>query len=118
MRLIQTIQKPARGSRARKPDDAPTATSSVHIPSENTNRYKKPSAALFVVVTQVSTAAITGAEHGAATSPDMPPITSAPEYVPPVPAAETRLRIHDGTRIGNTSSMLSAARMSRFAIAK
>src|SRR3954471_23210700 len=102
MRLIQTIQSPARGIRARKPDDVPTATSKVHMPSENTNRYRKPSTALFVVDTHVSTAAMTGAEHGAATNPDIPPISRAPEYVPPLPAADAFASSHDGMRTGMT----------------
>jgi len=38
-----------------------------------------PSVALCVVDTHVSTAAITGAEQGAATRPDSAPITNAPE---------------------------------------
>src|SRR5215218_11073750 len=118
MRLIQTIQKPARGSRARKPDDAPTATSSVHIPSENTNRYKKPSQALLVVVTQVSTAAITGAEHGAATSPDIAPMTSAPVNRPPVPAVDARWISDAGSCTGITSSIARPATISRLAMAK
>ena len=37
-RFTHTIHIPARGSRAIAPDDSPTTTSSVHIPSENTNR--------------------------------------------------------------------------------
>ena len=33
-----TIHVPARGSREMAPDDSPTTTSSVHIPSEKANR--------------------------------------------------------------------------------
>src|SRR6185295_13311489 len=88
--LRRTIHTPARGIRLNVPLDTPTATSNAHIPSENANRYANPSHALFVVVTHVSTAAITGAEHGAATSPDIPPMTRAPENRPPVPAVDAR----------------------------
>src|SRR5438874_6121252 len=117
-RFTHTIHTPARGSRVNVPDESPTTTSSVHIPSENTNRYKKPNAALCVVDTQVSTAAITGAEHGAATSPESAPMTSAPEYRPAVPAVDARDRSEAGIRTGSTSSMASAATMSTFAIRK
>src|SRR5512134_1179874 len=103
--FTRTIQIPARGSRLRAPLDTPTATSSAHIPSEKAKRYANPSPALFVVVTQVSTAAITGAEHGAATSPDIAPITSAPEKRPPVPAVDARLTSDAGIRTGITSSI-------------
>src|SRR5678815_1682189 len=109
---------PARGSLAIAPDERPTTTSNVHIPSENTNRYKKPNPALFVVDTHVSTAAITGAEHGAATRPDMAPIVNAPDTRPAVPADVARSRIEVGTRTGNTSSMANAASSSRLAMAR
>src|SRR5215831_1318815 len=117
-RFTQTIHKPARGIRAILPDDNPTTTSSVHIPSENTNRYVKPSTALFVVDTQVRTAAITGAEQGAATSPDIAPMVNAPDARPAVPALLARCNTEFGTRTGITSSIASAASSSRFAIAK
>src|SRR5215471_4489583 len=77
-----------------------------------------PSVALRVVDTQVSTAAITGAEQGAATSPDSAPMINAPEYRPADPAVDARASNADGTRIGTTSSMASAARISTFAIRK
>src|SRR6185503_15083325 len=108
-RFTHTIHIPARGSRAIAPDDRPTTTSSVHIPSENTNRYRKPSAADFVDDTHVSTAAITGA----ATRPDIAPIVNAPDARPAVPALLARSRILVGTRTGRTSSMASAAMSSR-----
>src|SRR3569833_1814825 len=116
--FTHTIHIPARGSRAIAPDDSPTTTSSVHIPSENTNRYRNASAADFVDDTHVSTAAITGAEHGAATNPDIAPMVNAPDARPAVPVLLARTRIRVGTRTGNTSSMVSAAMSSRFAIAK
>src|SRR4051794_35402416 len=100
---------PARGSRAIAPDDSPTTTSSVHMPSENTNRYMKPSAADLVDDTHVSTAAITGAEQGAATSPDIIPMVNAPETRPAVPAELARARMDIGTRTGSTSSIASEA---------
>src|SRR3954467_6920703 len=77
-----------------------------------------PSTPLFVDVTHVSTAAITGAEHGAATRPDTAPMTNTPQRLPPRPAADALVSSHDGTRTGIASSIASAATMSRFAIAK
>src|ERR1041384_2745636 len=100
------------------PDDNPTTTSSVHIPSENTNRYRNPSPADFVDATHVSTAAITGAEHGAATRPDIAPMVNAPDTRPAVPAVLARSRMRAGTRTGSTSSMASDASSNRFAMAK
>src|SRR6476469_7528027 len=88
------------------------------MPSEKTNRYMNPSAALFVDDTHVSTAAITGAEHGAATRPDMAPMMKAPDARPAVPIVAARVMIPAGSRIGTTSSMLSPARMSTLAMAK
>src|SRR4051794_18918823 len=117
-RFTQTIHMPARGRRAIAPDDNPTTTSSVHMPSEKTNRYRKPSAADFVDDTHVSTAAITGAEHGAATNPDIAPMVNAPDARPAVPAELARSNNLVGTRIGRTSSIASAAMSSRFAMAK
>src|SRR5438105_8771727 len=117
-RFTHSIHSPARGNRVNDPDESPTTTSNVHMPNENTNRYTKPNVALCVVETQVSTAAITGAEHGAATSPDNAPMISAPEYRPALPAVDARASSADGTRTGSTSSMASAARMSTFAIKK
>src|ERR1700704_3282132 len=77
-----------------------------------------PSTPLFVAVTHVSTAAITGAEHGAATSPEAAPMTKTPYRLPPLPAVAARVRSHAGTLTGMTSSIASAATMRRFAIAK
>src|SRR3954471_8049813 len=77
-----------------------------------------PSPALLVDETHVSTAAITGAEHGAATRPDIAPMVNAPETRPAVPAELARSRMRVGTRTGSTSSMASAASSSRFAMAK
>src|SRR5487761_1937804 len=116
--LIQTIQAPARGSRASEPEEAPSTTSSVDMPSENTNRYRNPSTALLVVDTQVSTAAMTGAEQGAATRPETAPMTKAPENLPAEPAALARARSAVGMRTGMTSSMASAASTSTLAIRK
>src|SRR5215213_11177342 len=113
-----TIHAPARGNRASEPLESPTITRSVDIPSENVSRYRKPSATLFVTVTQVSTAAITGAEQGAATSPDIAPIANAPENRPPVPADDARSSRAAGTGTGITSSIARAAITSRFAMAK
>src|SRR5262245_65749586 len=96
----------------------PTTTSNVHMPIEKTNRYRKPSVALFVAVTHVNTAAITGAEHGAATSPDIAPMMNAPEARPAVPAVAARSRITDGTRNGIPSNMGRAATSTRVGIAK
>jgi hypothetical protein len=78
----------------------------------------KPSPARLVVVTQVSTAAITGAEHGAATNPETVPMMNAPEKRPTAPAELARWRIEAGTLSGRTSSSISAETTSRFAIAK
>src|ERR1700759_3525494 len=114
-RFTHTTHMPARGRRAIAPDDRPTTTSSVHIPSENTNKYRKPSAADFVDDTHVSTAAITGAEQGAAASPDIAPIVNAPDARPAVPALLARSSSLVGTRTGSTSSIASAAMSSRFA---
>src|SRR6266481_10195373 len=77
-----------------------------------------PSTPLFVAVTQVSTAAITGAEQGAATNPEAAPMTNTPERLPPSPAVAARVRSHVGTRTGMTSSIANAAMIRRFAIAK
>src|SRR5688572_7484018 len=54
--LIHTIHTPALGSAASVPENSPTTTSSAVIPRENTKRYTKPSTALRVLATQVSTA--------------------------------------------------------------
>src|SRR4051812_31131214 len=117
-RFTHTIHIPARGSRAIAPDDSPTTTSSVHIPSEKTNKYRNPSAADFVDETHVRTAAITGAEQGAATRPDIAPMVNAPEARPAVPALLARSRSRVGTRTGSTSNIARAAMSSRFAMAK
>src|SRR5438105_15914457 len=77
-----------------------------------------PRTPLLVVLTHVSTAAMTGAEHGAATSPETAPITNAPERFPPCPADAALVSSHDGTRTGMTSSIASAAMISRLDIAK
>src|SRR6476469_1446409 len=89
-RLTQTIHEPALGSRAIVPLNKPTATSKAHTPSEKLRRYTNPSTGRCVRVTHVSTAAITGAEHGAATSPETAPIMSAPDTRPAVPALAAR----------------------------
>src|SRR6185312_1164877 len=112
------IQEPARGSRDSVPADTPTATNSVLMPNEKTNKYRKPNTALCVVDTHVSTAAITGAEHGAATSPDAAPIANVPAYCPPRPAVDARCANPCGTRTGITSTIANAAMISRFAIPK
>src|SRR5688500_18233068 len=98
--FTRTIHTPARGSQLKAPVDSPTAIRSAHIPSENANRYANPHHALLVVVTQVSTAAITGAEQGAATRPDIAPMTSAPVNRPPVPAVAARDTSEAGSRTG------------------
>src|SRR6185437_3029605 len=77
-----------------------------------------PSPALFVVDTHVSTAAITGAEHGAATRPDIAPIVNAPDTRPALPAVLARVSKALGSRTGMTSSIANPAMSSRFAIAK
>ena len=77
-----------------------------------------PSTALFVDATQVSTAAITGAEHGAATRPDIAPIVNAPDSRPVLPTLLARSTIPDGRRTGITSNMANAAISNRFAIAR
>src|ERR1035441_8101682 len=89
-RLTHIIHTPARGSFATAPLESPTTTSSAHIPSENANRYAKPRTAERVVDTHVSTAAMTGAEQGAATSPLIAPITNVPAIPPPPPAVAAR----------------------------
>src|SRR5215204_1644179 len=117
-RLTQTIHAPAFGSREILPLNKPTTTSSAHIPREKLNRYTNPRAARWVVVTHVRTAAMTGAEQGAATRPDTAPITRAPDTRPAVPAVDALATSADGKRTGITSSIESAAMISRFAIAK
>src|ERR1051326_3722332 len=117
-RLTHVIQVPALGSRASAPDDTPTSTSNAHIPSAKLKRYRKPTAPLCVVVTQVSTAAIAGAPHGAATSPDTAPITNTPPKLPTLPARAARSISHGGIGTGSTSNIVSAKMISRFAIAK
>src|SRR6185312_2996927 len=103
------IQEPARGSRDSVPADTPTATNSVLMPNEKTNKYRKPSTALCVVDTHVSSAA---------TSPDAAPIANVPAYCPPRPAIDARCANPCGTRTGMTSTMANAAMISRFAIPK
>src|SRR2546428_11257632 len=75
----------------------------------------KPSVALRVVATHVSTAANAGAPHGAATIPEVAPSTNTPEYDPPVrrPAHCSR---RCGADTGNTSSMARPNTSSRFPI--
>src|SRR3979411_3021695 len=77
-----------------------------------------PRTPLLVAVTHVRTAAITGAEHGAAQSPEAAPITKTPYRLPPLPAADARVSSQVGTRTGITSSIASAAMIRRFAMAK
>src|SRR6476661_8852138 len=89
-RLTQTIHEPALGSLAIVPLNTPTATSRSHIPREKLSRYTNTRTGRCVRVTHVSTAAITGAEHGAATSPETAPIMSAPDTRPAVPALAAR----------------------------
>src|SRR6185369_15311997 len=117
-RFTHTIHMPARGKRAIVPDPTPTTTNSVHIPNENTNKYRKPRAALFVDATHVSTAAITGAEQGAATRPDSAPIANAPENRPAFPVDAAHSSVLVGTRIGTTSSIAPAASSSTLAMTK
>src|SRR6476619_7790889 len=74
--------------------------------------------ALWGTVTHVSTAAITGAEQGAATRPDIAPMAKAPENRPAVPRFDARAMIPAGTRIGTTSTMLNAASIRTLAMAK
>src|SRR5262245_52440021 len=59
-----------------------------------------------------------GAPHGAATSPDTAPMTNAPENRPAVPACDARSIMDRGIGTGTTSNIMSAATMSRFAMAK
>src|SRR2546428_13749648 len=75
----------------------------------------KPSVALRVVATHVSTAANAGAPHGAATIPEVAPSRNTPEYDPPVrrPAHCSR---RCGADTGNTSSMARPNTSSRFPI--
>src|SRR5439155_18348926 len=113
-----TIHAPARGNRASEPLERPATTRSVDMPSEKTSSYRKPSPALLVTVTQESTAAITGAEQGAATSPDIAPIANAPENRPAVPIVAARWVIPAGNWIGITSSIPSPATISTLAMAK
>src|SRR5690606_34325690 len=82
-RFTHTIHCPLLGSADSVPALSPIATSSAVIPSEKTNRYVKPHTALRVAATQVSTAANAGAPHGAATSPDVAPSSSAAPGEPP-----------------------------------
>src|SRR5690242_6894532 len=77
-----------------------------------------PSNPLRVVPTHVRMAAMTGAEHGAATNPDAAPITRAAAGELPPPACEAFVRSADGIGTGITSNMTSANTRSRFAITK
>src|SRR5712672_2671026 len=99
--LIHAIHAPARGSAASAPEKKPTTTSSDDMPSAKTNRYAKPSTALRVVATQVSTAANAGAPHGAATSPDVAPSRNTAGYDPP-PRPPTQVMSLTGSRTGIT----------------
>src|SRR5262245_66208686 len=88
-RFTHTSQRPERGRCASTPEKEPTTISNAVIPSENTNRYRKPSGPLCVVVTQVSTAAKAGAPQGAATTPDVAPSRkTAGKLPPPSPLAQ------------------------------
>src|SRR3989442_4893806 len=93
--LIHDIHAPARGNAASAPEKKPTTTSTAVMPSENTNKYTKPSTALRVVATQVSTAANAGAPHGAATRPDVAPRrnTAGKEPPPRLPAQAASLEV-------------------------
>ena len=64
------------------------------------------------------TAAMTGAEHGAATKPDIAPMVNAPDTLPAVPAVLARSKIDAGIRTGRTSSIARAASNNKLAIAK
>src|SRR6185295_18280594 len=110
--LAHTIHRPDRGSAASVPAKSPTAISTAVIPIENTNRYRNPSPALRVPLTNVRTAAKAGAPHGAATSPDVAPIrnTDPGDRPPNFDAQATSLA---GADTGKTSSIASAARSSR-----
>src|SRR6266550_1383629 len=73
----------------------------------------KPSTALCVVATQVSTAAKAGAPHGAATSPDVAPRRKTAGYDPP-PRLAAQVESPAGRRTGITSSIASANTSSKF----
>src|SRR5713226_8775415 len=114
--FTHTIQLPALGSAATLPENSPTPTSSAVIPSENTNRYRKPNTPLRVVATQVKTAANAGAPHGAATIPDVAPSKKTAGDDPP-PKPDTPPIRARRPQDGNTVSMASAKTSSRFPIA-
>src|SRR5437879_6131923 len=111
--LIVAIQRPAFGRLASAPDDKPTSTRIAVIPSENANRYAKPSTPLRVAATQVNTAANAGAPHGAATMPLVAPSANAAGYDPP-PNEPAQASSRCGAATGMTSSMASAASSSTF----
>src|SRR2546425_9408815 len=113
--LIHAIHAPARGSAANEPENSPTTTGSAVMPSENTKRYTKPSTALRVVATQVSTAANAGAPHGAATMPEVAPSRNTPGYDPPV-RRPAHCRRRCGADTGITSSIERPNTSSRFPI--
>ena len=74
-RFIHTIHAPEFGKSAKVPENTPTTMSSVVIPNEKTNRYTNPIRPAPVAATQVSATANAGAPQGAATTPDIAPIT-------------------------------------------
>ena len=69
-----------------------------------------------VAATHVSTTAKAGAPHGAATTPDIAPITKTAPYEPPS-VSLARWRSFLGTGTGITSSIAKAKRISRFPMA-
>src|SRR5918996_2786104 len=83
-RLMARVHLPDRGSAASPPLNSPTATRRAVSPSEKTNRYRKPRAALRVVLTKVRTAANAGAPHGAATNPEVAPNANTPPTESPL----------------------------------
>src|SRR5690242_4722480 len=116
-RLTQSIHGPARGSRSDESARSANTSSSDDIPNEKTSRYRKPSQALCVADTHVRIAAITGAPHGAATSPDTSPMTRTPAYRPPSPIVAERSRQRCGIGTGTTSAIAPAESSITLAIA-
>src|SRR5258708_34129285 len=109
------VHFPALGSVARVPADSPTAMSTADIPIEKTNRYRKPMAALRVLLTKARTATKAGAPQGAATRPEVAPMRKT-EPGDWLPKREAHARSRPGADTGKTSSMASPARTSRFPI--
>src|SRR3954464_14587688 len=115
-RFTTSSHGPDRGSAAIPPLTNPTTTSRPVNPSENTNKYRKPSQELPVVLTKVNTAAKAGAPHGAATRPEVAPRKNTPVTVP-ASMREIHAFSRAGTLMVKTSNRASPNTSSRLPIA-